>query len=82
MEAEDETLVHFEFQSTYDKNDLIRFMVSDAMLYFKEQKSIRTIVVYSADIKETATTLDAGSINCQTDAFTNCVLLYYVFLFW
>ena len=67
--ADDNTLLHLEFQSSYDKADLARFMVSDAMLYFKERKPIRTIVVYSADITDTITTLDAGAIQYSVDAF-------------
>jgi transcription termination factor NusB len=44
-------------------------MVSDAMLYYNEGKPIKTIVVYSADIEETITTLDADSIKYKVDAF-------------
>ena len=61
-EVEDGSYLHFEFQSDYDKQDLARFMLSDAMLHHKTGKPIRTIVVYSAGIKDTLTTLDAGAI--------------------
>jgi transcription termination factor NusB len=67
--ADDDSYIHFEFQSDYSKKDLTRFMVSDAMLYYNEGKPIKTIVVYSADIEETITTLDADSITYQVDAF-------------
>jgi len=67
--ADDGSYLHFEFQSGYDKKDLARFMVSDAMLYYDEGKPVRTIVVYSADIKETITTVDAGSIQYNVDTF-------------
>ena len=67
--ADDDTLLHLEFQSDYDKADLVRFMVSDAMLYFKERKPVRTIVVYSAEIKDTITALDAGAIQYGIEAF-------------
>jgi len=69
MEAEDETFLHFEFQSDYDEDDLPRFMVTDAILYKQKRKPIRTIVVYTAGIKETKTTFDAGSIQYSIDAF-------------
>jgi len=69
VEAEDETFLHFEFQSDYDEEDLSRFMVTDAILYKQKRKPIRTIVVYTADIKETKTTFDAGSIQYNVDAF-------------
>jgi hypothetical protein len=69
LEADDGSYVHFEFQSTYNKDDLARFMVSDAMLYFKERKPIRTLVVYSSEIENTETALNAGSIRYGVEAF-------------
>jgi len=69
VEAEDGTFLHFEFQSDYNEDDLSRFMVTDAILYKQKRKPIKTIVVYTANIKETATTFDAGSIQYSVDAF-------------
>ena len=69
LEADDNSFIHFEFQSDYDPKDLYRFMVSDAMLCYSVQKPIRTIVVYTADIKDTITVLDAGAIQYKIDAF-------------
>jgi len=69
LEADDNSFIHFEFQSTYAPEDLARFMVADAMLFFKERKRIRTIVVYTADIEDTITTMDAGSIQYSVDTF-------------
>jgi len=68
-ETDDDSYLHFEFQSDYDKQDMSRFMITDAMIFFKTGKPIKTIVVYSADIKETITTLDAGAIQYNVDAF-------------
>ncbi len=65
----DNSFLHFEFQTTYKQEDLARFMVSDAMLYYKEGKRIRTVVVYSSNITNTMTTLDFGSINYTVEAF-------------
>ena len=65
----DGSFLHLEFQSTYDKKDISRFMVADAMLYHKEYKPIKTIVVYSADVEESITTISAGSINYSIEAF-------------
>ena len=67
--TEDNTYIHFEFQSTKKPNDLARFMVSDAILYTKERKTIKTIVVYSSNIKSAITELNAGSIKYGVDAF-------------
>ena len=43
--------------------------MSDAILYVKERKNIKTIVVYSSNIKSAITELDAGSIKYDVDAF-------------
>jgi len=69
LEADDNTFLHFEFQSDYDPNDLYRFMVSDAMLCYSVQRPVRTIVVYTADITGTVTELDAGAIRYSVEAF-------------
>jgi hypothetical protein len=69
FEARD-CFIHCEFQTTDGKEEnLYRFMVADAMLAFKMRKPIRTIVVYSADIEDTMTTLDIGSIKYSLEAF-------------
>lgn len=67
--AADDSYLHWEFQTTCKKEDLSRFMVSDAMFFYKEGKPIRTIVVYSSDIEETATSLDAGSLQYNIESF-------------
>jgi predicted transposase YdaD len=72
--TDEDSFLHFEFQSDYDKKDLARFMVSDAILHYNTAKPVRTIVVYSADIKETMTTLDAGAIKYNVEAFYMSVL--------
>jgi hypothetical protein len=68
-ETDDDKFLHLEFQSDYNKNDLSRFMISDAILHFNTGKPVKTIVVYSADIEKTITTLDAGSIRYNVEAF-------------
>jgi len=68
-ETDDDLFLHFEFQSDYDKKDIARFMVSDAILHFNTGKPVKTIVVYSAEISETVTTLNAGAIQYNVEAF-------------
>jgi len=68
-ETDDDSFLHFEFQSDYDKKDLARFMVSDAILHYNTGKPVRTIVVYSAEIKETIISLDAGAIHYNVETF-------------
>ena len=69
LETDDGMLLHFEFQCTYDVEDLYRFMVSDAIMCFKFKKPVKTMVVYSAEIEDTITTLDIGAIQYNVDAF-------------
>lgn len=66
---DDGTLLHIEFQSTKDKNDIYRFMVSDAVMAFKEHRPVRTMIVYSSDITNVAAHLDLGSITYTADTF-------------
>ncbi|PRR81776.1 DUF4351 domain-containing protein [Clostridium vincentii] len=61
--------LHFEFQTTDKKDDISRFLYYDASLYFKHKKKIRTVVVYSSDIKNTITYLNCGTINYNVEAF-------------
>ena len=67
--AEDNTYIHFEFQSSNKPKDLARFMISDAILFVNERRPIKTIVVYSSDIKNAITELNAGSIKYNVEAF-------------
>jgi hypothetical protein len=69
FEADDKSFVHFEFQTTLKKDDLCRFMVSDAILYDKSGLPVKTVVVYSGGIENAKTSLDCGSIKYEVDAF-------------
>ncbi len=66
---EDDTFIHLEFQTTNKRDDIRRFMASDAVLFYKEDKPIKTIVVYSADIDHALINLDGGSIKYELEAF-------------
>ena len=60
--TQDGDYLHFEFQTTNKKDDLARFMYYDALLYYKDKRAIKTVVIYSADIEEVHSKLDIGSI--------------------
>lgn len=64
----DNGYLHFEFQTTNKLDDIERFLFYDASLYYKSKKKIKTIVVYSSDIKNVKTTLNCGTINYNIDA--------------
>jgi hypothetical protein len=57
---EDDTLLHIEFQTTYTENDLIRFALYDWRLYGLHKKKIKTVVIYSSDVKKVDGSIDNG----------------------
>ena len=59
---EDDTYMHFEFQTGYSRDDLIRFAEYDLRLYKRDRRKIQTVVIYSSDVREAADTLDIGSL--------------------
>jgi len=58
---EDNSILHFEFVTTYNKSDLIRFAHYDLRLYEREDRRVYTVIIYSsgADVKTTG--LNIGS---------------------
>ncbi len=67
--TDDGNYLHFEFQTTDKKDDLKRFLYYDASLFYKDKRKVTTIVVYSADIYDVETFIDAGSIKYSIKAF-------------
>ncbi|WPC43946.1 hypothetical protein [Clostridium sp. JS66] len=67
--TEDGNYLHFEFQTTNKEEDIRRFLFYDASLHYKSNRKIKTIVVYSADIENVKTYVDAGNIKYSIDAF-------------
>jgi len=59
---EDDTYLHLEFQTTYNKDDLIRFAAYDLRLYARDGRRIITVVVYTADVEAADVELDIGSM--------------------
>lgn len=66
---DDGSFIHFEFQTTNNKQDLARFLAYDAVLHYKENRPVNTIVVYSSSIKNAKTSIDIGSIKYSVQAF-------------
>ncbi|GCD12545.1 DUF4351 domain-containing protein [Clostridium tagluense] len=67
--TEDGNYLHFEFQTTNRQEDIRRFMFYDASLHYKGNRKIRTVVVYSSDIKKVENYIDAGSIKYNMEAY-------------
>lgn len=64
---EDNTYLHIEFQSSYNKSDLIRFAAYDMRLFKRDGRSIRTVVIYTADVKKVPVSLNIGSLVYDPD---------------
>jgi hypothetical protein len=58
--AENDEFVHVEFQSTFTKEDLIRFHHADMRIFEKTQRNITTFVVFSSNITVVETVLRYG----------------------
>ncbi|PRR86665.1 DUF4351 domain-containing protein [Clostridium luticellarii] len=66
---DDNSFLHLEFQTTNRKSDLSRFLAYDAVLYYKENRPVNTIVVYSSNVKKAETNINIGSIKYSVSAF-------------
>jgi hypothetical protein len=67
--TDDGNYLHFEFQTTEKKEDILRFLYYDASLMYNKKRKVRTIVVYSADITDAVTNIDMGTIKYEVQAF-------------
>lgn len=67
--TEDGNYLHFEFQTTDKKEDIKRFLYYDASLVRNENRRVRTMVIYSADIEDVETHIDVGTIKYEVEAF-------------
>ena len=63
----DSTLLHIEFQTTLEPN-LYRFLLYDARLTTTYHKPVQTVVLYTQDVRQAPSALDAGGFNiaCET----------------
>lgn len=64
---EDDSYLHFEFQTGHNKDDLIRFAHYDLRLYERDRRNINTIIIYTADVKEAPAALKIGSLIYSPD---------------
>jgi len=64
---EDDSLLHYEFVTSYNKDDLIRFAGYDLRLYARDKRNIRTVIIYTADVKEPPAGLNIGSLGYNPD---------------
>ena len=69
---EDNTYLHYEFETSYKKTNLIRFADYDIQVYKKYGKKVRTVVIYSSNVKKAAKSLDIGSLTYTPDIVMMC----------
>jgi hypothetical protein len=62
---EDDTYLHIEFQSSYNKNDLLRFAKYDIRLYERDGRQVITVIIYTADVKHVNDMVNIGSLIYQ-----------------
>jgi len=68
---EDDTYIHFEFQTTNKGiEDLRRFRTYEALLNFQTGKDVVTYVVYSGDIKDTISEYYSGINSYKVNAIS------------
>ncbi len=63
FELADSRLLHLEYQSTYDREDLLRFLRYDVGLYQKERRQIETVVIYGPNVTAAPSELSLGSVH-------------------
>ncbi|MDR0300798.1 MAG: hypothetical protein LBI04_00610, partial [Treponema sp.] len=59
---EDESYLHFEFETSYNKKDLIRFAGYDIRMYERDGRRIITVIIYTSDVKSADDELNIGSM--------------------
>lgn len=59
---EDNSYLHFEFQTKYSKKDLIRFSNYCLRVYERDRRKIQTVIIYSSEVRKVADRLDIGAL--------------------
>ncbi|GHU57652.1 hypothetical protein AGMMS49975_23570 [Clostridia bacterium] len=68
----DDTYLHLEFQTTHSKKDLLRFAVYDFRLYERDERKIKTVVIYSSDVIRAEKNINIGSAVYSVDTVMMC----------
>jgi hypothetical protein len=62
---DDDTCNHWEFQTSFKIEDLTRFSRYDSLIFDREKRTVNTIIVYSADVKEIIEKINIGSMKYE-----------------
>ena len=63
----DDTYLHYEFVTRYRAADLPRFARYDIRLFERDGRIVRTVIIYTADVKTARTELNIGSLRYNPD---------------
>jgi hypothetical protein len=55
-------ILHFKFQTVYNRDGLLRFADYDLRLYKQDRREVRTVVIYFSDVKAAAAGFKIGSL--------------------
>ena len=69
---EDGTYQHNEFESKFSKAALTRFAMYDIHLYERDKRKIRTVIIYSSNVKKRDVSLNIGSLEYKPDVVFMC----------
>jgi hypothetical protein len=58
----DNSYLHYEFESKYNMDDLIRFASYDLRLFERDGRIVNTVIIYTADVQKADTALNIGSL--------------------
>jgi hypothetical protein len=59
---EDDSYLHFEFETGYNKNAIVRFAGYDLRLFERDGRLVNTVIIYTADVKKAPPALNIGSL--------------------
>jgi hypothetical protein len=68
----DDSYLHYEFASEYNKEDIPRYAGYDLRLYERDGRKIQTVIIYTSDVTKADTALSIGSLSYNSDKIMMC----------
>ena len=59
---EDDSYLHYEFETGYNKSAIVRFAGYDLRLFERDGRIVNTVIIYTAEVKEAPPVLNIGSL--------------------
>ncbi|MDR2167020.1 MAG: hypothetical protein LBE35_04105 [Clostridiales bacterium] len=64
---EDDSYLHFEFETGYNVSSLIKAAIYNLRLYERDGRQVRSVIIYTADVKTRPKGLNIGSLEYSPD---------------